>query len=79
MTDMATSFAKDIRPLFRDKDHDSMLNTRHRLDLWDHVQVSDWADRILIQLEDGLMPCDEAWPEDRIALFRQWIDDGKLP
>jgi hypothetical protein len=23
------------------------------------------------------MPCDGAWPADRIAVFRQWIDAGK--
>jgi hypothetical protein len=76
---MTTSFAKDIRELFRQGDRDSMLNTRHRLDLWDYSHVSGWADRILVQLEEGLMPCDQAWPQDKIALFKQWISDGKQP
>ena len=76
---MKTSFSRDIRGLFRQRDRDSMLNTRHRLDLWDYAQVSNWADRILVQLEGGLMPCDQAWPSEKIAILKKWIADGKPP
>lgn len=55
-----------------------MLSTRHALDLWDHAQVSDWADRILMRVEDGVMPCDQAWDSDKVAVFKKWISDGKL-
>ena len=74
---MKTSFSTDIRALFRERDPDSMLNTRHKLDLWDYAQASSWADRILVQLEGGLMPCDQAWPSENIAIFKKWIADGK--
>src|SRR5262245_49906546 len=77
--DMNTSFSKDIRDLFRQRDRDAMLNTRHGFDLWDHGQVSSWADRILAQLEGGSMPCDRAWPPENVAIFKQWITGGKLP
>ena len=32
---------------------------------------------ILGRLEDGSMPCDQAWPDDQVAVFRRWIDAGK--
>lgn len=74
---METSFGKDIRDLFRESDRNTMLRIFDGLDLWDHVQVSEWADRILVQLEAGRMPCDKAWPAEKIATFRKWIADGK--
>ena len=76
---MKTSFSSDIRGLFRQGDRASMLNTHYKLDLWDYAQVSNWADRILVQLEGGLMPCDKAWPSESIVTFKKWIADGKLP
>jgi hypothetical protein len=68
------SFARDIGPLFRDEDHGTMLG--FGLDLHDYAEVKDRAGEILERVSDGSMPCDEAWPEDRVALFRRWIDDG---
>ena len=76
---MKASFSRDIRGLFRQSDHDTMLDTRLKLDLWDHAQVSVWADRILVQLENGSMPCDRPWPPEKIAILKKWISDGKLP
>jgi hypothetical protein len=73
-----TSYARDIRPLFRDFDIKSMLKARN-LDLSRYDQVSAQADGILERLEAGDMPCDGAWPAEDIATFRQWISDGKLP
>ena len=72
----AVSYARDIRPLFRQRDIDSMRG-RFLLDSYD--DVSGMADGILNRLEAGNMPCDGAWPEDQIALFRKWIADGKEP
>ena len=31
----------------------------------------------LDRLETGSMPCDGAWPAERIAVFRRWIHAGK--
>jgi hypothetical protein len=67
-------FEQDIKPLFRERDRDSM---RFAFDLWSLDDVSTHADAILARLEAGTMPCDGAWPGKRIAVFRQWIDAGR--
>jgi ferritin-like protein len=67
-------FEEHIKPLFREHDRDAM---RFALDLWAHDDVSTHADAILDRLAAGTMPCDGAWPADRVALFRHWIEDGK--
>jgi hypothetical protein len=67
-------FEEDIKPMFRERDRDSM---RFAFDLWAHEDVSTHADAILQRLDDGTMPCDEAWPGERVAVFRRWIDAGK--
>lgn len=72
------SYARDIRPLFRDSDIDAMIKARG-LDLSNYDQVSAEAAGILDRLEVGDMPCDGAWPEKDVETFRQWIRDGKLP
>ena len=75
---MAVGFANDIRPLFRDSpDVDSMKD--YGLDLSSYEEVKAQADAIYARLEDGSMPCDGAWPEKQIALFKQWIEDGAAP
>lgn len=67
------SFARDIRPLFRDSDVDEMS---FAFDLSDYEDVKTNADAIYERLSNGSMPCDGAWPDDQVALFRQWIDEG---
>ena len=74
MEDEPMHFEQDIKPLFRERDRDSM---RFAFDLWSADDVSTNADAILARLEAGTMPCDGAWPADRIAVFRRWIDAGK--
>jgi hypothetical protein len=66
-------YAADVKPLFREKDRASML--RH-FDLWSLDDVRDHAPAILARLEEGAMPCDGAWPADRVDLFRQWVAQG---
>jgi len=72
----AVSYARDIRPLFRQRDIDAM-SRRLKLDSYD--EVSGRAEDILDRLEGGNMPCDGAWPDEQIALFRKWIADGRKP
>jgi hypothetical protein len=67
------SFATHVKPLFRDKDRNSM---RSHFDLWSHDDVRSAASRILVALERGGMPCDGAWPQDQVDLFRRWGEDG---
>jgi hypothetical protein len=74
MEDEPMHFEEDVKPLFRDRDRDSM---RFAFDLWSLDDVSTHADAILDRLEAGTMPCDGAWPAERIAAFRRWIDAGK--
>jgi hypothetical protein len=45
-------------------------------DLWLAGDVRKHATEILRRLENGTMPCDGAWPQDRIQLVRRWIESG---
>ncbi len=72
----AVSFAQDIRPLFRDKDLNSMS---WAVDLASYDDVKTHAEGIYNRLSRGNMPCDGAWPDDRTALFRRWMDQGYAP
>ena len=75
---MALSFASDIRPLFRDTpDVDTMK--RFGLDLSSYADVKQRAAAIYSQLEAGSMPCDGAWPKERVSLFKRWMDEGLAP
>jgi hypothetical protein len=68
------SFEKDIKPLFRTKDRDSMLAA---FDLFDYADVVQHADAIVGALRSGRMPCDGAWPAAQLDRLQQWIDTGK--
>jgi hypothetical protein len=78
MAEGTASFASDIRPLFRDKDVESMKRAGG-FDLSSHADVSARADGILARLGAGSMPCDGAWPAEQVALFAAWMADGKQP
>jgi hypothetical protein len=45
-------------------------------DLWAREDVMEHWQAILERLENRSMPCDQAWPEERVALFRRWADAG---
>ena len=68
------SFERDIRPMFRDKDRDSMMAA---FDLFDYADVAENAEAIAGSLRSGQMPCDGAWPDADIDKLQQWIDAGK--
>ena len=70
------SFERDIRPLFREVDHDSM---DWLLDLWSYEDVKAHATEILAQLQAGAMPCDGAWPAEQVALFQRWAEGIMAP
>jgi len=67
------SFARDIRPLFRESDRESM---DFAFDLWNYHDVSAHAAGILERLTEGTMPCDGEWPEEQVARFRRWVEGG---
>lgn len=49
------------------------------LDLSNYDSVKAHAQTIYERIADGTMPCDGAWPQDRVALLRAWIDQGYKP
>ena len=69
------SFEQDVRPLFRERDRGSMREVAD-FDLWSRDDVAEHSQAILERLEDGSMPCDQPWPDERIALFRRWVEGG---
>jgi hypothetical protein len=68
------SYDKDIKPLFRERDRESMSS---QFDLWSYDDVARTSDPILERLRNGSMPCDGAWPDERVALFEDWVAAGK--
>ncbi len=70
------SFQANIRPLFREHDRQSMSVV---FDLWSYDDVRARASQILGKLQEGSMPCDGAWPQDKVAVFKRWIDTGMQP
>jgi CDGSH-type Zn-finger protein/truncated hemoglobin YjbI len=72
--DEPLGFDHHIKPLFRDRDRKSM---KFVFDLWSYDDVAAHADGILQRLSDGSMPCDGAWPPERIAVFSRWVESGK--
>jgi truncated hemoglobin YjbI/uncharacterized Fe-S cluster protein YjdI len=71
--DEPLGFEPHIKPLFRERDRKSM---KFVFDLWSFEDVSAHAGEILERLEDGSMPCDRAWPPQRVAVFRRWVNAG---
>ena len=71
--DTVPSFARDIRPLFTERDRAAMS---WAFDLGEVASVRQHADAILEQVAAGRMPCDGAWPAERVAVFRRWVQGG---
>ncbi len=80
-TDEPISFEQHIKPLFRERDRETM---KWAFDLWSHDDVAGNSDAILGRLRDGTMPCDGAWPDEQVAVFqggsrRERPPKGALP
>ena len=71
----APSFERDIRPLFRERDIISMQDFGG-FDLSSYDDAKARAADILARLQDGSMPCDQPWADEKIALFRDWMSNG---
>ena len=67
------SYEAEVKPLFRERDREAMLS---QFDLWSYDDVKANAEAILGQLAGGHMPCDGAWPEEQVELFRGWVAAG---
>jgi truncated hemoglobin YjbI len=74
--DQTVGFAAHIKPLFRERDRQSMS---FAFDLWSYDDVRTRAPDILSRLRDGSMPCDGAWPAAKIDAFSRWLDTGMRP
>jgi hypothetical protein len=68
------SFERDVRPLFRERDRESM---KSHFDLWSYDDVSAHASAIVTQLRAGTMPCDGAWPAEQVDVVQRWVDTAK--
>jgi hypothetical protein len=58
-------FARDVRPLFRDKERNRMLS---RFDLLKYDDVNQNAVDILDAVSSGRMPCDIPWDSNKISV-----------
>ena len=76
--DSESSFARDIRPMFRQNDINEMKEIAD-FDLSDYRDVLDRANNIYARLVDGTMPCDGAWSEEKVEQFKRWMDEGLKP
>jgi CDGSH-type Zn-finger protein/truncated hemoglobin YjbI len=71
--DETVSFSRHIKPLFRSRDRQSMS---FAFDLWSYADVRSNANAILERVQNGSMPCDGAWPPERVQVFQRWLDSG---
>ncbi len=72
----AVGFEAHIKPLFRPRDQKSMTFV---FDLWSYADVRTHAAGILDRLRNGTMPCDGAWPQEKVDVFQRWIETGFKP
>ena len=72
----APTFESAIKPLFRDSDRAAMLAI---FGLWSFDDLRANAERILAAVRAGLMPCDMRWSNDKVDLFRRWVDSDTPP
>jgi hypothetical protein len=70
------TFSRDLRPLFRERDLNSVS---FAFDLSSYEDVSANAESIYERLAAGTMPCDAPWPAADVERFRAWIDSGLPP
>jgi CDGSH-type Zn-finger protein/truncated hemoglobin YjbI len=66
-------FHTHIKPLFRPLDRNSM---KMAFDLWLEADVLKHGEAILARLKSGTMPCDGAWPPEKISVLEMWLSRG---
>ena len=71
------SFSRDIRPLFRPNDIESMKPTA--LDLSSYEEVKKRAHDIYARLSAKDMPCDGPRSDGHLKKFKDWMEDGMEP
>jgi hypothetical protein len=85
---MATTYAKDIRPLFRAQDITCMSKAGVRLGeaawMCDPASHSGFADHgnarhVYTTLEKGVMPPDKKWAQQALNTYKAWMNEGFAP
>jgi hypothetical protein len=80
---MTVSFDTDIVPLFTNMDIEHMSAMSVLLDDYDYMSEPDNASSVYEAVSDGTMPPsrsgEERWSEEKVGLFKQWMDDGYQP
>jgi hypothetical protein len=73
------TYSHDIRPLFRNRDIACMVPRGKLLNdvIWMCTPAN--AQHVLNAVSAGRMPPDAAWPPDKVALLKRWIDQGLKP
>ncbi|HWE33637.1 MAG TPA: CDGSH iron-sulfur domain-containing protein [Solirubrobacteraceae bacterium] len=74
--DEPVSYEKHIRTLFRQRDRKSM---EFAFDLWSYDDVKHNAHAILERVRNGSMPCDRAWPGEKVSALDRWVSTGMRP
>ena len=77
------SFARDIRPLFRPVDIEHMKPMGVMLDDFTYMSESNNAQSVYDSLTGDTQPRmpigGPYWPQDKLDLFQQWMNDGYQP
>jgi hypothetical protein len=80
---MAISFKSDIVPLFTSVDIEHMRRLEVPLDDHGYMSQPDNAAGVYRQVSNGTMPPsasgEQPWSEDKVQLFKQWMDGGYAP
>jgi hypothetical protein len=80
---MAVSFKTDILPLFTSMDVEHMTRVEVLLDDYAYMSQRDNAAGVYEQVSSGRMPPsgsgEQPWSEDKVELFKEWMDGGYAP
>ena len=82
-----TSFANDIKPLFRPVDVEHMKRAGVVLDDYaymsdptdEHAHARSVHDRLTGEKKPRMPPGGPFWTAEQIALFEKWMSDGYAP
>jgi hypothetical protein len=78
------SFKNDILPLFTQIDIDHMAGYGVELDSYEWMRVPLNAQNVYVTVETKQMPPSRGggagpWSDDKVALFKAWMDGGYKP
>jgi hypothetical protein len=75
----ALTYSHDIRPLFRDVDIACMVPRGRLLNDATWMCKPNNAQHVFDAVSTHRMPPDAAWPPERVALFKLWMEQGRKP